>query len=218
MHSNRLIDLSFAVALMTIAGYVDAIGYLRLGHLFVSFMSGDSTQFAVFIADGKWQRALAPGAIVALFVASVFIGRMIELRTKGWCRSVLLCSEALLLGAAIVTIRFADVGTILMVIAMGVQNTVIRHVGETRTAVTYVTGALVDLGEKIGDLVCGPGRGEPWAWATYFAFWLGLVIGAGAGGYLYVRIGAEALAVPTVLLLSFAIAAAIPSLRARAAK
>ena len=39
--------LLLAVLLAALAGIVDAIGFIRLGHLFVSFMSGNSTQFAV---------------------------------------------------------------------------------------------------------------------------------------------------------------------------
>ncbi|MET0229353.1 MAG: DUF1275 family protein, partial [Rhodanobacteraceae bacterium] len=40
-----------AAALSWNAGYVDAVGYLSLGGFFVSFMSGNSTQLGVGIAQ-----------------------------------------------------------------------------------------------------------------------------------------------------------------------
>ena len=39
-------NLLLACALSALAGYVDSIGYLHLGGLFVSFMSGNSTRWA----------------------------------------------------------------------------------------------------------------------------------------------------------------------------
>ena len=40
-----------AACLAALAGYVDAIGFLKLGGLFVSFMSGNSTRLAVGLAE-----------------------------------------------------------------------------------------------------------------------------------------------------------------------
>ena len=40
-------NVALACALSALAGYVDGIGYLHLGGLFVSFMSGNSTRMGV---------------------------------------------------------------------------------------------------------------------------------------------------------------------------
>ena len=40
------------VALSTLAGYVDATGFLMLGGFFVSFMSGNSTRLGVGLIEG----------------------------------------------------------------------------------------------------------------------------------------------------------------------
>ena len=60
------------------AGCVDAIGYLRRRHFFVSCMSGDPTQLAVAAVRGDWGHARTPAAIVALFLAGVVAGRALS--------------------------------------------------------------------------------------------------------------------------------------------
>jgi uncharacterized membrane protein YoaK (UPF0700 family) len=62
MNRGQLGHLGLAIALTAIAGYVDAIGFLTLKHLFVSFMSGNSTQFAVAVADRSWSDGLTLGS------------------------------------------------------------------------------------------------------------------------------------------------------------
>jgi uncharacterized membrane protein YoaK (UPF0700 family) len=45
---DRLLVIGFAA----IAGYVDAVGFLASSGFFISFMSGNSTRFAVGLASG----------------------------------------------------------------------------------------------------------------------------------------------------------------------
>ena len=45
-------NIALACALSALAGYVDGIGFLHLGGLFVSFMSGNSTRMGVSLAQG----------------------------------------------------------------------------------------------------------------------------------------------------------------------
>jgi uncharacterized membrane protein YoaK (UPF0700 family) len=52
-------NLALACALSAMAGYVDGIGFLHLGGLFVSFMSGNSTRLGVSLAEGNWSNAAA---------------------------------------------------------------------------------------------------------------------------------------------------------------
>jgi hypothetical protein len=69
-----------------VAGCVDAMAFLKLKHLFVSFMSGDSTHIAVAASAGMWAEALSPAAIVALYLLGVAVGRnrLVNTRSQGF--------------------------------------------------------------------------------------------------------------------------------------
>jgi uncharacterized membrane protein YoaK (UPF0700 family) len=55
-------NLALACALSAIAGYVDGIGSLHLGGLFVSFISGNSTRLGVSLAQAHWLNAARSSA------------------------------------------------------------------------------------------------------------------------------------------------------------
>ena len=61
---------TLAVGLATLAGFVDTIGFIKLGGFFVSFMSGNSTRLAVGLAQGSFQTAIAARLIIT-FVRGV---------------------------------------------------------------------------------------------------------------------------------------------------
>ena len=50
-------NIVLACALSALAGYVDGIGFIHLGGLFVSFMSGNSTRLGVSLAQANWPNA-----------------------------------------------------------------------------------------------------------------------------------------------------------------
>jgi uncharacterized membrane protein YoaK (UPF0700 family) len=85
--SERLFDemldtrrnVVLACALSALAGYVDGIGFLHLGGLFGSFMSGNSTRMGVSLAQGQWLNAATALGLVALFVTGAAAGSLIVL-------------------------------------------------------------------------------------------------------------------------------------------
>src|SRR5260370_17144070 len=61
-------NVTLACALSALAGYVDGIGFLHLGGLFVSFMSGNSTRMGVSLAAGQGLIPAQRFGLIALLV------------------------------------------------------------------------------------------------------------------------------------------------------
>lgn len=206
-HSHTLL----AIALTAVAGCVDAIGFLRLRHFFVSFMSGDSTQLAVATVQGDWSRAATAGAIVALFVTGVVAGRSLSaaLATRG--RPGVLAIEALILATAAATGASTRIAIALTTFAMGVQNAALDKEHAARMGLSYVTGTLVSLGDKLADALRADPGGR-WAWAPHIFHWSALVLGAAGGTVVYQAWGLPGLFVPALAAAALAgIAVTIPA-------
>lgn len=192
------------VMLTAVAGYVDAVGFLTLGHLFVSFMSGNSTQFAVNAVQGKWSDAALAGTIVGLFVGGVIAGRIVAILLKQRHTPVILFAEAVILAIALVNLLTGPLSVAPLTIAMGLQNAALPRTREGKISVTYVTGSLVHFGDKLVDAVFGMGPHAEWL--PYLLLWAGMMIGAAIGAFAHSRIGVTALIVPVAVLLLMAAA------------
>src|SRR3982075_611139 len=93
-------NVALACALSALAGYVDGIGYLHLGGLFVSFMSGNSTRMGVSLAEGKWLDAALALGLIALFVIGAAAGSLMVLGRGANRQPWVLLAVAPLLAAA----------------------------------------------------------------------------------------------------------------------
>ena len=192
MRSLTAPDRWLALLLAALAGYVDSLGFLHLGGVFVSFMSGNSTRLAVSLAEGRWQAAGAVGGVLALFVLGAMLGALVAGGEGARSRSRVLAVEAFLLAGAAVAAGagIAPVAIGLMVMAMAVENSVFLRDGEVGVSLTYMTGTLVKTGHALAAAVRG---GDPWAFRPYMALWAGLVGGALLGAVVYGRLGLDAL-------------------------
>ena len=204
-------DLTLAVFLVALAGFVDAVGFLTLGGLFVSFTSGNSTQFAIRAGQTAWAGAASAGGIVGLFVVGVVAGRLLGTGSGEWRRPAILALEAVLLALAAAIPPPAFAKGALMAVAMGAQNALFHAVGETQTSLTFVTGALVYFGEGIADAMTGAGSSSK-AW-PYFALWVGLFAGGAAGAAAHGTAGVHALALPAVATALLAAASVVKGAR-----
>ncbi len=195
-----------AALLAALAGMVDAIGFIKLGGLFVSFMSGNSTRLAVGVVAEPHVGMLA-GGLIAAFVAGVVCGALVSARAGRHSRVVVLGFVALLLaGAALVQAApFGLAAVFLLAMAMGAENAVFQREGEVSIGVTYMTGALVKLGQHIATSLTG---GPHWRWVPYLLLWVGLVMGAIVGAALYLRIGGAALWIAALAAAALAVVAA----------
>ncbi len=202
-------DISLACALSAIAGYVDAIGFLQLGGLFVSFMSGNSTRMGVSLAAGQWRPALEALGLIALFVMGATGGSLIA-RGRGKHRQPrLLLVEAALLAAAAICYAFGlpNVAVAAIVMAMGLENAVFQVDGGAGLGLTYMTGALVKVGQFIAAALSG---GPRFGWVPNLLLWGAMIAGVVLGGLAYHWIGLTAIwfAAGAALALSAIVAAA----------
>jgi uncharacterized membrane protein YoaK (UPF0700 family) len=210
--SSRMLDsrnnLALACALSAVAGYVDGIGFLQLGGLFVSFMSGNSTRLGVSLAAEDWTGALQAVGLIALFVVGAAVGSLIVLGRGRYRQALVLLAEALLLVAAALAYTFAwpNLAVAAIVLAMGMENAVFQIQGGGGLGLTYVTGALVKVGQLAATALTG---GPRWAWAPNLSLWAALVLGSLAGALAYHRINLASIwfAAAVTLALSAMIAA-----------
>ncbi len=170
-----------AMCLAALAGFVDAIGFILTGGLFVSFMSGNSTRMAVGLAAGNAIFLLAGGLILGFFLGVVAGALAAPWKPHRRKTLILFGVTLLLLGAAILAATAHPVPAALMLaFAMGALNNVFLREGEVSIPVTYMTGSLVRAGQKIAAAIRGDRSAD---WLAYFLLWTSLVTGAGTGAF-----------------------------------
>ena len=192
-------EVALAVTLSGVAGYVDAVGFLKLGGFFVSFMSGNSTRLGVGLATANWHAVLTVLTLVASFVAGVVLGALTARAFGETRRAPVLALEAVLLalGAGLLALGFDTAGVTAVTMAMGAENAVFQRNGDVTVGLTYMTGALVKAGQRIAGALVG---GEPSDWLRYVLLWLGLAAGGALGALTYVTVGASALWIAVVVV------------------
>lgn len=152
-----------AICLAAVAGYVDAGGFIVTGGFFVSFMSGHTTRLGLALAETPLGAAIATGLIVA-FIGGVVAGSLLG-RAAGPRRAatVLGLVAGLLAGSALLHgVGWEAPGVALLGLAMGAVNTVFARDGEVRVGLTYMTGALVKVGQRLAAALTG---GDPLSFA-----------------------------------------------------
>jgi len=205
-YSGNLVAL--AVALAALAGFVDAIAFSALG-LFASFMSGNSTRFGVALSGGQPGLAAIAAALLLAFVAGV-IAAAIVARLAGVRRGVMvlgMVAVLLALSAALSGIAPDRLDLLLAAAAMGATNGVFVADGEVTIGVTYMTGSLVRLGQRLAAALMG--EGDRWGWLPYLALWGGFAAGAVMGAGAYLRIGLAGLWVAAGVAVVLAVVAGL---------
>lgn len=204
-------QLTYGLLLTALAGYVDAIGFIRLSGYYTSFMSGNTTQMGVSMAHGAFHDALMPAVLIVMFLLGSTLGSGLSIVTPApWKIVAVLTYEAFLVfGTFAIGLQLPDVGlvSLFLALAMGSQNAVLGSVQGFRAGTTFVTGALFSLGQKIAAAFTR--TGPPFAWVGDATVWLALLIGSLAGAAAYGSAGIVALAVPAGLSAILAAMAAL---------
>jgi uncharacterized membrane protein YoaK (UPF0700 family) len=158
-----------AWVLAALAGWVDAVGLTHGFHIYLSFMSGNTTNLAGLVARQDWHPAGMVACVILLFVAGSVAGERVA--RPGWRlgRALVLLLEAAALGLAVALDRGLPAA-----FAMGVQTSVMHRSEGQSVSLTYVTGTLVQVGRSLA-------AGHFRAAGLHATLWLSLAAGAVAG-------------------------------------
>ncbi len=172
--------LVFATVLTMLAGFLDAVGYTQLGHLYVSFMSGNSTQLGIAIAQGHGILLIV--TIIGAFVAGGAIGTLVAEADANLATVTVLAGElvAFLFAIGLVLIGHDRIGLVFVAIAMGMQNNLHQVIAGADVGKGFITGALFALGQSLARLVKGKANAaqaasNAWSWISFVG---GVAIGA----------------------------------------
>lgn len=195
----------FAAMLSANAGFIDAVGWLTSGGLFVSFMSGNVTKLGIGLS-GQLQNAALSAGLIGSFVAGVVIGSLVGRaagrRQRG---SVLwLVTALVVLAAAGLELAMTVPAMLVLAGSMGAKNTVFAENGEVKVGLTYMTGALVRAGKRIATAILG---GDRLGWVAPTTLFVGLLAGGTLGATVHMMIGHRALWAAAVAMVVLALGA-----------
>jgi uncharacterized membrane protein YoaK (UPF0700 family) len=174
------------MCLAALAGYVDALGFLFMRGLYVSFMSGNSTRLAAELGQADWHTAVATGGLIGGFVFGVILAQLVAARHL----ALDLTAVGVLLATAggLHWLGYTSPVILLMTIAMGMENCALDRDGDVTLSLTYVTGTLVKLGRCIAAALLGRDR---FGWVPYLLLWSGFSVGAVGGAIVFGSFGLD---------------------------
>lgn len=196
-------EQNLAVSYAFIAGFVDSIGFLFLGGVFLSFMSGNTTRIAAATVDGNPALAWLAGSAVIFFLLGVMQGalvrRLAQRRVRpDRVREVVMVNMCVLFTVAslLVLLDAPHAAIIVTSLSIGSMNSIFEREGEVAIPLTYMTGTLVKMGQRFVDAFFG---GSHSAWLGHLKMWGGLTAGAFTGALVYRWLGIHSLYIVTAL-------------------
>lgn len=166
------IDLVLAGLLSSVAGALNAVGFLIAGS-FTANMTGNISAFADLIANGAILIAFSfLGLVIAFICGAGMVAIAIQAGERQQLRSVYalaIAAEAiiiLLVGTAFIMLSATGHETFLVIVLsfiMGLQNAVTTMISRARVRTTHVSGMATDIGIELAALV---GDEKAWQDAT----------------------------------------------------
>jgi uncharacterized membrane protein YoaK (UPF0700 family) len=200
-----------AAALAMIAGFVDAYGMITFG-VYVSFMSGNTTQTGYQIAEGAYRPASLSALAILFFVVGSFAATLLAQSAGRHARRLV---YGLVAAALAAIVGLTELGALpgsaaiaSISCAMGIMNNALSRVGAQAVSVAFVTGALSRLGVSLAlALRRAPLADSEGPWDTHLRravllarLWVAFLAGALSSGAATPRYGALALAAPALVL------------------
>lgn len=181
--------LLLSSVLVLLAGFIDSIGYLGLGKVYLSFMSGNSTKLGIALFETDYALWAATGTVVLLFIAGAFVGTFITESWGKWHLTLILIVECVLfLFAIMLSILFHTQYIIFPIaMAMGMQNTMHQMVAHADVGKGFVSGTLFGIGQALAK--AARGKAPASEWAVLALSWFIFVIGAALGAWMLVNSG-----------------------------
>jgi uncharacterized membrane protein YoaK (UPF0700 family) len=221
-----------AALLTWIAGFVDAVGFLTLGHIYTANMSGNSVAIGIQFSRADWQTALWRFWPVFAYVAGLLFCRLLlEIGARRQIRSIasvaIVCELALLapvwLGNLPSSSRsyHAILHVGFLAASMGIQNAALTKFSSLTVHTGFVTGTLLKMAEQFAkylawlwdhlrdrtetarELLQGSFRQKALRMSVWlWSIWMAYVIGALSGGVGTHTFSVRCLAIPIALLCS----------------
>ncbi len=208
-------EARLAALLATVAGFIDAYGIIAYG-VFVSFMSGNTTQTGYQAAEGDFGPASASALAILFFVIGTFAGALLLEPVGRPARRLVFALVAAILAAIFCLTELGllstSFGIAIVSFAMGVFNSALSRVGAQAVSLTFVTGTL----SRVGSHLALAARRAPLAdsqgpWDSHLRramilarVWAGFIAGAILAGAATPRFGAWVLSAPALILAALA--------------
>ncbi len=206
------------IALTFSTGLIDAVSYISLGHVFAANMTGNIVLLGFAVGGATGLSAARSGASLLAFMAGALFGGMINVRHSGWTQMRLL-KRAIVIEAVLLLMAAsfaASAGTkseispslaygliVLMALAMGVRNAVVRKLAVPDLTTTVLT--LTVTGIASDSSLAG---GANPRWRSRVTAVITMFAGAAAGAMflrygVFVPLGASSLLLFAVLAWIF---------------
>lgn len=198
-------------------GLIDAVSYLRMGHVFVANMTGNVVFVGFSLLPGSGLSLAASAVAIGGFLAGAFAGGRLAVhlndRLPGWLwtaftiQAAVLALVALLGGLGVLTYtgHRALITTAVLAASFGLQNATVRRLAAPDLTTTVLTLTLVGLAAD-SRLAGGPGARPHRRLGSVLAMLAGAATGALllriTSPTLVIALAAALVAVATTVLLA----------------
>lgn len=188
--------------LASMAGCVNAVGFLSFRHQALSHLSGTVSNLGIGLAQGDRDLVLqAAAAIAAFFLGCVLSGLIVHqsaLRVSQHYATAL-AVEAVALGTAAYLLGHGlPAGGYFAALGCGLQNGMATNYSGAVIRTTHVTGMITDLGVALGQMARGQ-RPERRRLGLYGLLLAAFLLGGVGGALGFARWGDDVLWIPAVL-------------------